>query len=92
MEQVQLQTQDDQAVHLQELELQFKIKQLKIEVKDREEVRKLGMEMLRLVHEEKMKELQFRLRSENETASSHTSYVSPPQFDVGRNKFSSSFL
>ena len=57
---VKLQTQDVQSVHLQELELQFKIKQLEIEAKDREEGRKLEMARLQLVHEERMKELEMR--------------------------------
>ncbi len=82
-EKVQLQTQGDQSVRLQELELQFKIKQM--EAKDREEVRKLEMERLQLGHEEKMKELEFRVRSETGTASFHTASVSPPRCDVGRN-------
>ena len=59
-EAVKLQTQDVQSVHLQELELQFKINQLEIEAKDREEGRKLEMARLQLVHEERMKELEMR--------------------------------
>lgn len=50
--------------------MQFKIKQVEIEAKDKEEKRKLEMESLRLVHEEKMNELEVRSRSENDTASS----------------------
>ena len=51
---VKLQTQDVQSVHLQELELQFKIKQLEIEAKDKEEGRKFEMARLQLVHEERI--------------------------------------
>ena len=50
---VKLQTQDVQSVHLQELELQFKIKQLEIEAKDKEG-RKFEMARLQLVHEERI--------------------------------------
>ena len=57
---VKLQTQDVQSVHLQELELQFKIKQLEIEAKDKEEGRKFEMARLQLVHEERMKILEMR--------------------------------
>ena len=59
-EAVKLQTQDVQSVHLQELELQFKIKQLEIEAKDKEEGRKFEMARLQLVHEERMKILEMR--------------------------------
>ena len=48
-----MQTQDVQSVHLQELELQFKIKQLEIEAKDKEG-RKFEMARLQLVHEERI--------------------------------------
>lgn len=76
---VKLQTQD---VCLRELEWQFKIKQLEIEAKDREEGRKLEMERSQLVHKEKMKELELRSKSEIDIANSQCLFL----LDFGRSR------
>lgn len=78
---VKIATQYVLSVLVREVELQYKIKQIEIEAKEREEIRKLQMERVRLENAEKIKALQLRPEigtANSHTASSHTFPVSTP--------------